>query len=120
MPQSAGDEITAHIVTNADSLLSFIEELELKRFGHRLDVGDVFSGGGSIPSEAARLGADVYASDLNPVASLLTWASLHIAGSSDEQVEELKEFQKRVYDAADKQISEWGIEHNEKGDRADS
>ena len=54
----------------------------------------MFSGGGSIPFEAARLGADVYASDLNPVASLLTWASLNIAGADDEEIEKLREFQK--------------------------
>src|SRR5699024_10275649 len=99
---------------------SLIEELGVKRFGHRPKIRDVFSGGGSIPFEAARLGTDVFASDLNPVASLLTWASLHIAGASDKEVEELKKSQGKVYKSVDKQISEWGIEHNEKGDRADS
>ena len=82
--------------------------------------GDVFSGGGSIPYEAGRMGADVYASDLNPVASLLTWASLNIAGASDEEVKKLREFQEKVYDAVDKQITEWEIEHNSEGHRADS
>src|SRR5699024_4260389 len=104
----------------ADSFPSLIEELGAKRFGHKPKVGDVFSGGGSIPFEAARLGTDVYASDLNPVASLLTWASLHIAGASNEEVEELKNFQEKVYEAVDKQVSEWDIEHNEKKERADS
>ena len=120
LPQTSWDEINAYLETNADSFPSLIEELGVKRFGHRPKIGDVFSGGGSIPFEAARLGTDVFASDLNPVASLLTWASLHIAGASDKEVEELKKFQGKVYKSVDKQISEWGIEHNEKGDRADS
>ena len=34
-------------------------------------VADPFAGGGSIPLEALRLGCDVFASDLNPVASLI-------------------------------------------------
>ena len=114
------DEINAHLETNADSFQSLTEELGKKRFGHRPKIGDVFSGGGSIPFEAARLGADVYASDLNPVASLLTWASLNIAGASDEEVEKLKEFQESVYKEVEKQLIKWGIEHNEKGHRADS
>jgi len=113
-------EINEHLETNADSFQSLIEELGIKRFGHRPKIGDVFSGGGSIPFEAGRLGADVYASDLNPVASLLTWASLNIAGASDEEVENLRIFQKKVYDQVDKQITEWGIEHNKEGHRADS
>ena len=41
------------------------------------------------------MGADVYASDLNPVASLLTQASLNIAGASDAEVEKLREFQEK-------------------------
>src|SRR5690606_29910035 len=70
--------------------------------------------------EAARMGANVYASDLNPVASLLTWSALNIAGASDEKIEELRKFQQKVYDAVDEQVTEWGIEHNEIGHRADS
>lgn len=114
------NEINEHLETNADSFGSLIEELGIKRFGHRPKIGDVFSGGGSIPFEAGRLGADVYASDLNPVASLLTWASLNIAGANDEEVEELRKFQEKVYTEVDKQIIEWGIEHNQQGHRADS
>ncbi|MFY9483089.1 MAG: hypothetical protein WAP41_05230, partial [Tissierellaceae bacterium] len=90
----------------------------MKRFGRRPKIGDVFSGGGSIPFEAARLGADVYASDLNPVASLLTWSSLNIAGASDEEIAELKEFQERVYSEVDRIITDLKIEHNENGDRS--
>ena len=120
LPQSTWDEINEHLDTNADSFQSLVEELGIKRYGRRPKIGDVFSGGGSIPFEAARLGADVYASDLNPVASLLTWSSLNIAGASDEEVEELKEFQERVYNEVDRRVTELKIEHNEKGHRANS
>ena len=113
-------EINEHLKTNADSFQSLIKELGEKRFGHKPKIGDVFSGGGSIPFEAGRLGADIYASDLNPVASLLTWASLNIAGAGDEEVKKLREFQEEVYEKVDEVIKEWGIEHNEDGHRADS
>jgi adenine-specific DNA methylase len=36
-------------------------------------MADTFCGSDQIPFEAARLGCDVYASDLNPVACMLTW-----------------------------------------------
>jgi putative DNA methylase len=47
---------------------------ELVRAAHGLEaplVVDSFAGGGSIPMEALRLGCDSFASDLNPVASLM-------------------------------------------------
>lgn len=114
------DKINSHLNTNAFSIEELVQQLGEKRFGHNPKVGDCFSGGGSIPFESARMGADVYASDLNPVATTLTWASLNIAGASDESVEEIRNFQKRIYDEVDRQIIEWGIEHNEMGHRADS
>jgi putative DNA methylase len=120
LTENAWKEINEHLGTNASSLQELIKELGEKRYGHTPRVGDCFAGGGSIPFEAARMGADVYASDLNPVASLLTWASLNIAGASDEEVEKLREFQEKVYKEVDKQIVEWKIEHNEKGHSADS
>lgn len=120
LTENAWKEINEYLGTNASSLKELIKELGEKRYGHTPRVGDCFAGGGSIPFEAARMGADVYASDLNPVASLLTWASLNIAGASDEEVEKLREFQEKVYKEVDKQIVEWKIEHNEQGHRADS
>jgi putative DNA methylase len=120
LTENAWKEINEYLGTNASSLKKLIKELGEKRYGHTPRVGDCFAGGGSIPFEAARMGADVYASDLNPVASLLTWASLNIAGASDAEVEKLREFQEKVYKEVDKQIIEWKIEHNEKGHRADS
>lgn len=112
--------INEHLGTRATNLQELIRELGTRRFGRAPLVGDCFCGGGSIPFEAARVGCDVYASDLNPIAMLLTWASLHINGAADEEIEELREFQGKIYDLADKKITAWGIEHNEQGHRANS
>lgn len=52
----------------------------LKHCGSRLPaVFDPFSGGGSIPLEAARLGFEAHAADLNPVAVLLNKCNLELA-----------------------------------------
>jgi putative DNA methylase len=52
----------------------------LKHCGGKLPpVFDPFSGGGSIPLEAARLGCEAHAADLNPVAVLLNKCNLEIA-----------------------------------------
>ena len=52
----------------------------LKHCGGKLPpVLDPFSGGGSIPLEAARLGFEAHAADLNPVAVLLNKCNLEIA-----------------------------------------
>ena len=112
--------INAHLGTKATNLQELVEQLGIKKFGRRAVVGDCFCGGGSIPFEAARMGNDVFASDLNPIAGLLTWADLNIAGASDEEIKELRKFQEEVYKAVDKQVKEWGIEINEQGDRANS
>ncbi len=114
------EKINAHLGTKAANLQELVEQLSVKKFGHRAVVGDCFCGGGSIPFEAARLGCDVFASDLNPIAGLLTWAGLNIAGASDEKIAGLRQFQKQVYDVVDKQILAWGIEINEQGERANS
>jgi putative DNA methylase len=45
---------------------------------HALPLLDPFSGGGSLPLEAQRLGLAVYASDLNPVAVLINKALIEI------------------------------------------
>lgn len=114
------EEINAHLETSASSINELVSQLGKKRYGHIPRVGDCFAGGGSIPYESCRIGCETYASDLNPIASLLTWASINIAGASDEEVISLKNFQEKVYNHVDKQITDWGIEHNENGDRADA
>lgn len=112
------DEINHHLGTDARSLQELLNQLSMRRFGHNAVVGDCFCGGGSIPFEAARIGCDVYASDLNPVAGLLTWADLHICGASEKERREIEKFQKDVYQKVDDEITRLGIEENEAGDRA--
>jgi hypothetical protein len=112
--------INAHLGTSASSINELVKQLGEKRFGHVPRVGDAFCGGGSIPFEAARIGCEAYGSDLNPVAALLTWASLNIVGGSEETQNKIKEAQEKAFIEVDKQITEWGIEHNEKGWRADA
>lgn len=114
------DAINAHLGTSAKNLPDLFQELGKKRFGHVPRVGDAFCGGGSIPFEAARMGLPVFASDLNPVAALLTWAALHIIGGGPEVAKQVRDAQEKIYDEVDRQICEWGIEHNEKGHRADA
>lgn len=120
LSKAAWTDINAHLGTDAHSLPELVEQLGQRQFGRIPRVGDAFCGGGSIPFEAARLGCEAYGSDLNPVAALLTWAALHIVGGGEEVVEEVKKAQQEVYEAVDEQITAWGIEHNEKGWRADA
>ncbi|MDI6716470.1 MAG: DUF1156 domain-containing protein [Actinomycetota bacterium] len=120
LPASEWEKINEHLGTNASNLQELVQELGKKRFGKVPVVGDCFCGGGSVPFEAARMGCDVYASDLNPIAMLLTWAALNINGCSDEEIKSLRTFQEKIFELEDKQITEWGIEHNEKGHRANS
>lgn len=105
--------INEHLGTSASSLPELVDELGRQRFGHVPRVGDTFSGGGSIPFEAARLGCDAYASDLNPVAAMLTWASLNIVGGGEVAATEVQCAQREVYDAVDRQVADWGVEHRE-------
>lgn len=112
--------INEYLGTNANSIQKLFEDLGKRRFGHTPVVGDCFSGGGSIPFEAARVGCEVYASDLNPIAGLLTWSAINLCGSSKNDINKLKNFQDKIFELADKQIIDWKIETNENGDRANS
>jgi putative DNA methylase len=114
------NEINAHLGTSASSFGRLVEQLGDKQFGRIPYVGDVFCGGGSIPFEAARLGCHVHASDLNPVACLLTWGALKLLDTSEQEALELSEAQEKLQQAVEKQIIDWGIEHNSKGWRADT
>ncbi len=112
-------EINAHLGTTATSLAGLVEQLGQRTFGHTPRVGDCFCGGGSIPFEAARIGCQAFGSDLNPVAGLLSWASLNLLGGRREVQEEVVRVQAEALRAADRQVTEWGIELNEHGERAD-
>jgi putative DNA methylase len=113
-------EINEHIGTTATCLPELVEQLGHKAFGHTARVGDSFCGGGSVPFEAARIGCETFGSDLNPVAGLLTWASLNLLGGGKEVQERAKKTQADAFQAADAQLAEWGIEHNAQGERADA
>lgn len=94
-------DVNSHLGTRATSFPELVEQLGIMRYGHRPRVADTFCGSGQIPFEAARLGCDVYASDLNPVASMLTWGAFNIVGAQPRDRETLaieqKELVRKVY-----------------------
>ena len=118
--EEAWRAINAHLGTTAASLPELVRALGERRFGRTPRVGDAFCGGGSVPFEAARLGCEAFGSDLNPVAALLTWGALHIVGGGEEVAERVRAAQADVFAAVDRQITEWRIEHNDAGWRADA
>ena len=113
-------EINDHLDTKATTLSELVEQLGQRTFGHTPRVGDSFCGGGSIPFEAARIGCEAFGSDLNPVAGLLTWASLNLLGGGRAVQEEVMRVQAEALAAADRQVIAWGIEQNAQGERADA
>jgi len=117
---AAWTEINAHLGTTATCLSELIDQLGQRSFGHTPRVGDSFCGGGSIPFEAARIGCEAFGSDLNPVAGLLTWASLNLLGGGRVVQEEVMRVQAEALAATDRQVTAWRIEHNDQGERADA
>lgn len=63
---------------NGEVLKAAREEILKSTGGNPPPIYDPFCGGGSIPLEAQRLGLKAYASDLNPVAVLITKAMIEI------------------------------------------
>ena len=88
------------------------------RYGHRPRVADTFCGSGQIPFEAARLGCDVYASDLNPVACMLSWGAFNIIGGSPQNSEKLVKDQQDLVCRVQTEIDKLAIEADGKGWRA--
>lgn len=119
-PEESWVEINAYLGTTAQTLAELIEQLANRRYAKRLKVGDAFSGMGSIPFEAAEIGCDVYASDLNPVACLLTWGALNLVGGTDEFRTLVHSEQKRIYDEVNAWILENGFETSEEGWRGEA
>jgi putative DNA methylase len=65
-------------------------------------VVDPFAGGGSIPLEALRIGADVFASDLNPVAHLLNKVMLEYIPKYGRQLaDEVRAWGRQVKEQAE-------------------
>ena len=117
-PPESWDEINAYCGTRAHSLQEWVAEMSLRRYGRKIRVGDSFSGMGSIPFAAAELGCDVYASDLNPVASLLTWGALNIIAGPPDLHAEVQAAQRELYEEMDCWYLEEGLETSEEGWRA--
>src|SRR5690606_24672977 len=86
--------------------------------GRRPNVADVFSGSGQIPFEAARLGCNVYASDLNPMACLLTWGSFNIVGAPVKSMPSFSAAQAKLVGRVQKEIDELEVEIDGRGWRA--
>ena len=101
------------------------QELARRYEGGTPIVGDPFCGGGSTVVEAQRLGLRSVASDLNPVATLITKclaeypslvadhpplhtdARLHSDGSLDSFAEDVRHYAGRVYEEAREQIGQF-------------
>ncbi len=118
--EEAWEAINAHLGTTTESLPELVQVLGERRFGRTPRVGDAFCGGGSVPFEAARLGCEAFGSDLNPVAALLTWGAFNILGGGEEVADRVRKAQTEVFAAVDRQVTEWHIEHNDAGWRADA
>lgn len=112
------ERVNSHLGTSAKSIPELVEQMGIARFGHRPKVSDVFSGSGQIPFEAARLGCDVYASDLNPMACLLTWGSFNIVGATPKHLSNLSIAQKKLVKNVQNEIDALGIETDGNGWRA--
>jgi len=112
------EAVNAHLGTQAQSFPQLVEQLGFMRYGHRPRVADTFCGSGQIPFEAARLGCDVYASDLSPVACMLTWGALNIVGTTKESHDTLKGEQDDLLRRVHAEIDQLGVEVDGEGWRA--
>lgn len=76
--------------------------------GTRPLVVDPFAGGGSIPLEALRVGADAFASDLNPVAVLLNKVVLeYIPKYGQKLADEVRKWGTWIKKEAEKELAEF-------------
>lgn len=124
-PETCGDDVHNHIWkevneylgTQASSMPELVEQLGIMRFGRRPKVADTFAGSGQIPFEAARLGCDVYASDLNPVSCMLNWGAFNVIGASEAKRDNLRKLQQSLVDKVQSEIDYLKIETDGKGSR---
>ena len=114
------DEVNAHLGTDASSMPQIIEQLGIMRFGHNPRIADTFSGSGQIPFEAARLGCDVSASDLSPVACMLTWGGLAVVGGTPDMISSLQAEQSRIVEEVKAEIRRLKIDIDGNGWEAKS
>ena len=111
-------DVNAHLGTDAQSITELVEQLGIMRFGHRPKVADTFSGSGSIPYEAARIGCEVHASDLNPVACMLTWGAFNIVGANPKDHKRMQKRQTLVMKKINRDITKMKVEHDVHDNRA--
>ena len=111
-------EVNAHLNTHATTLPELVQQLGVMRFGRTPKFADTFSGSGQIPFAAARLGCDVLASDLNPVACALTWGAFNIIGGADDARQEMADAQRNLVRLLQAKIDELGVETDGSGWRA--
>lgn len=107
--------VNEHLGTSAKSFPELIEQMGIARFGRRPKIADVFSGSGQIPFEAARLGCDVYASDLNPIACMLTWGDMNIVGANESRRLEVEKKQLDHLNNVKNEIKKLGVEDDGDG-----
>jgi adenine-specific DNA methylase len=94
-------KISRHLTESAHLALGGIP-------GSRPLVVDPFAGGGSIPLEALRVGADAYASDLNPVAVLLNKVVLeYIPKYGEKLADEVKKWGQWINEEAEKELAQY-------------
>lgn len=75
--------------------------------GTRPLVADPFAGGGSIPLEALRVGADAFASDLNPIPVLLNKVTIeYIPKYGHRLADEVQKWGEWIKQEAEKQLAE--------------
>jgi putative DNA methylase len=111
-------KVNAQLGTQAKSFPELVEQLGVMRYGHRPTVADTFSGSGQIPFAAAQLGCDVYASDLNPVAGMLTWGAFNIVGCSEIERLQIEQEQQELLASIRQEIDALGVETDGAGWRA--
>ena len=112
------DAVNTHLGSDAHSFEELIEQLGVMRYGKRPTVADTFCGSGQIPFEAARLGCDVYASDLNPIACMLTWGAFHVVGGALDEREQAEQERIALVEKVEAEIDALGIESGNDGWKA--
>ena len=97
-----------HFLETARALTQAAHEALGGEPGTRPLVVDPFAGGGAIPLEALRVGADAFASDLNPVAVLLNKVVLeYIPKYGHRLADEVRKWGQWVKEQAEKELAEF-------------
>jgi putative DNA methylase len=97
-----------HFLETARKLTQAAHEALGGTQGTRPLVVDPFAGGGSIPLEALRIGADAFASDLNPVAVLLNKVVLeYIPKYGQRLADEVRKWGQWIKEQAEKELAEF-------------